>query len=164
MDKNTLLIITNDLPLADAADLNATIKTLMQTTHIHHIELLHVRPYIAAHCYALPSMIDFLEHCEKKAQRSLAFWGEHLNIDSAHQWVSSGNVRQESVRFSRRHHTNFILTSESVKRSMVRKFNFGSHATTYIKDFSAFSLFSIKPEPLERAHQSEFNALAHAFI
>jgi hypothetical protein len=126
MERKHLLIVCNQLCTNNVTEVKQALESLKHNYLLSKISLLHVQPYIAANCYALPSLVGFLESCKKNTEQSLHFWGEHLNVDKKHQWTSSGNARQEILRFTRCYEADYILGAESMKNQLTHQLLFAN--------------------------------------
>ena len=150
MENCRLLILTNNLPKDQTIQISSVVKSIEQMTHINQIELLHVKPFVAAHCFALPSMISFLEQCHQNAEETLSFWGELLDVNQQHQWTSNGNVRQEVNLFSSRYHADYVLASNGLKSHFAPKLLFGGRQqTSLIRAFGNLNFYSTNDEAYE---------------
>ncbi len=143
MENQRLLILTNHLPKEQTIQISSIVKSIEQTTHINQIDLLHIKPYVAAHCFALPSMVTFLEQCHQQAEESLNFWGELLDVSIQHQWTSNGHIRQEASLFSRRFQCDYILSSHQLKHHFTPRFSLsGKQPATLVRPFGNLDFYS----------------------
>lgn len=143
MDTRRLLVVTNQLPKDQTIQVTSIIKSIEQMASVNQIDVLHVKPYVAAHCFALPSMVAFLDECHQNAEETLNFWGELLDVNIQHQWTSNGNVRQEIQLFSRRYQTDYVLASHQLKHHFHHKLPFsGRQHTTLIRSFGNLDFYS----------------------
>ncbi|MDF1795732.1 MAG: hypothetical protein P1U63_04250 [Coxiellaceae bacterium] len=150
MENRRLLILTNNLPKDQTIQISSVIKSIEQMTNVNQIDLLHVKPFVAAHCFALPSMVAFLEQCHQTAEENLSFWGELLDVNSSHQWTSNGSIRQEINLFSQRYHTDYVLASNQVKQHFAPKLLFsGRQHTSLIRAFGNLNFYTTSDEAYE---------------
>lgn len=143
MENRRLLVITNQLPKAQTIQVTSIVNDIERMANINQIDLLHIKPFVAAHCFALPSMVNFLEECHKNAEETLSFWGELLDVSINHQWTSNGNIRQEMLLFIQRYCSDYVLSSHQLKQHFTSKLSFsGREHTTLIRAFGDLDFYS----------------------
>lgn len=163
MDQQHLVIIVNHLNKNEAHSVKNVIATLKQSTPLHKISLVYVRPYIAAHCHALPSMVDFLDTQAQRVREQLRFWGNQLNISDASHWTTSGNVYIETMRFIKQFNADYILTHESIKRHFNHRIRWHhDKEPTLLRSFDHLFLFENDHSDADCPWQH--SALAHAMM
>lgn len=143
MENRRLLVISNHLPKNQTIQVTSIIKSIERSRSINQIELLHIKPFVAAHCFALPSMVQFLEQCHQQAEESLIFWGELLDVSTKHQWSSNGSIGQEITSFSKHYQTEFVVCSHELKQHFKPKFNlFGKPFAKLLRAYGCLDFYT----------------------
>jgi ABC-type transporter Mla MlaB component len=143
MESQRLLVVSNQLSKDDALVLADAIAMIEKTQAISRIDLLHIQPLVAAHCFALPSTIQFLDDCQQRAEISLNFWGEILDVPTRYQWTTHGNIRQEIQLFIEKFHIGCLLTSKQLTKQLEPKWPvFHKESFPLIRSFGPLNLYN----------------------
>jgi|GEM_PF-3066527 len=144
-DYNNLAIHTNQLTQEHLHSVRQALQWYSdKISHIHNIQLLHIRTRIPAHAMCISSAENIYRQEYYAANSHLSTWKDLLGLPQCSTWMHEGSAKLELKSLCRQHKIQYLITNIKTAKQLLSTGRFWHrHAFEVIEEFQDCALVSL---------------------